>query len=211
MKKIQKIAVIGGTGKAGKYLVQELVKQGFQLKVLARNPEKIKQKSPLIEIITGNARDYDSIRALLTGCNAVISTLGTSKNEPDTCSVTVGNVIKAMHELNIKRYIELAGLAINTPEDEKGFQTRLIVGIMKLFFPAVINDRQKGHDLLSASDLQWTIVRSSMIELTDAKRPLKTSLSDSPGRKISASDLALFLVSQLTDEQFIRKCPFIAS
>jgi len=35
-----KIAVLGGTGKAGKYLVKQLRKQGFQIKLLLRNPEK---------------------------------------------------------------------------------------------------------------------------------------------------------------------------
>jgi putative NADH-flavin reductase len=211
MKQSNKIAIIGGTGKAGKYLVSELVKQGFTIKVLSRNPEKITQVSQLIEVVQGNARDYASIRTLITGCDAVISTLGPSRSEPDTCSVAVEHIIKAMQELKIKRYVELAGLAIDTPDDKKGFQTRLIVGILKRFFPAVINDRQKGYDLLSASNLDWTIVRSSMIELTDAKRTLKTSLADSPGRKISAADLAIFLINQLSDEQYVRKCPFVAS
>ncbi len=211
MNNIQKIAVIGGTGKAGKFLVDNLISRKYPIKMLARNPEKITQQSQLIEVVQGNARDYLSIRTLLTGCDAVISTLGSSKSEPDTCSVAVGHIIKAMQELKIKRYIELAGLAIDTPDDKKGFQTRLIVSILKRLFPAVINDRQKGYELLSASNLDWTIVRSSMIELTDEKRTLKTSLADSPGRKVSASDLAQFLVNQLSDEQYIRKCPFVAS
>lgn len=211
MKQSNKIAVIGGTGKAGKYLISELVKQGFHIKVLARNPEKITQKSQLIEVVQGNIRDYASIRTLLTGCDAVISTLGPSKNEPDTCSVAVEHIIKAMQELDLKRYIELAGLAIDTPDDKKGFQTRMIVGILKRLFPAVINDRQKGYDLLSASNLNWTIVRSSMIELTDVKRTLKTNLTDSPGRKVSATDLAIFIITQLSSMQFVRKCPFVAS
>ncbi len=211
MNQIQKIAVIGGTGKAGKYLVNELVKQEFAIKMLARNPENITGHSPLIEVISGNARDYNSIRKLLTGCDAVISTLGASRSEPDTCSVAVGHIIQAMQEQHIKRYIELAGLAIDTPDDKKGWKTRLVVNLIKNLFPAIINDRQKAFDLLRASDLSWTIVRSSMIKLTDAKRVLKTSLSDSPGGRISASDLAIFLIEQLTDERFIRKCPFVAS
>ena len=41
MEKYNKIAVIGGTGKAGKYLVKQLVNQGFKIKVLLRNPDKL--------------------------------------------------------------------------------------------------------------------------------------------------------------------------
>ena len=82
---------------------------------------------------------------------------------------------------------------------------------MKLFVPTIIADRQKAYGLLSSSDLDWTLVRSSMVELTDTHRDIKTSLSDSPGHRISATDLANFLVEELTDEQFIRKAPFISS
>jgi len=211
MKQSKKIAVLGGTGKEGKYLIDNLIKQGYEIKALTRNPEKLGNTSSSIEKITGNARNYESVYALLQGCDAVISTIGPSRKEPDTCSIATGNVIQAMQSLNIRRYIELAGLAIDTSSDKKGFMTKLLVGIMRLFFPAVINDRQKGYRILSESDLDWTLVRSSMIELTDAKRVVKTSLVDSPGRKVSSTDLALFLISQLSDEQFIRKAPFISS
>jgi putative NADH-flavin reductase len=211
MKQFKKIAVLGGTGKAGKYLIDNLINQGYEIKALTRNPEKLSHAGSSVEKITGDARNYESVYALIQGCDAVISTIGPSKKEPDTCSVATGHVIKAMQSLSIRRYIELAGLAIDTPSDKKGFMTKLLVGIMKLFFPAVINDRQKGYQLLSESDLDWTLVRSSMIELTDAKRVVKTSLIDSPGRKVSSTDLALFLISQLSDKQFIRKSPFISS
>jgi len=211
MKHPEKIAVLGGTGKAGRYLIKQLLKQGFAVKTLARNPEKIEPSGPLIKVIKGNSRDYNSIHALLTGCDAVISTLGPSRSEPDTCSVTIVHVIRAMHELKILRYIEVAGLAIDTPGDKKGFQTRLIVNILKLMLPTVIGDRQKCYLMLEASNINWTIVRCPMIKLTGSTGPVKTSLADSPGRKISSTDLALFLIDQLTAEKFLRKAPFVAN
>jgi putative NADH-flavin reductase len=211
MKPYKKIAVIGGTGKAGNYLIDQLINQGYQIKALTRHPEKLRHTSSLLEKITGDARNYETIFTLLQGCDAVISTLGPSKNEPDTCSIVTGHVIHAMQTLNMKRTIELAGLAIDTPSDKKGFITKLLIRIMKFIFPAIIADRQKGYRLLSESNLDWTVVRSSMIEQTDTKRPVKTSLLDSPGRKVSSTDLALFLISQLSDDQFIRQSPFISS
>jgi putative NADH-flavin reductase len=51
MQNIIKIAVIGGTGKSGKYLIQQLLGKGFPLKMLVRNLETFQIKSPLIEII----------------------------------------------------------------------------------------------------------------------------------------------------------------
>ena len=206
-----KVAVLGGTGKAGRYVIKELVKQGYAVKMLVRSPEKAPHKNPLIEVITGSAKNYSAIQRLLPGCDAVISALGPSKLEPDICSIAVSHISKLMNQIGIKRYIEIAGLAIETPEDRKGFRTRLIVKIIRTFFRNVVDDRQKVFGMLSAGKLNWTIVRCPMIELTDSQRKLKISMEDSPGNKISAADLAVFLVSELTDEQFYKKCPFVAS
>jgi putative NADH-flavin reductase len=207
----KKIAVLGGTGKAGKYLIKELIRQGYHIKALARNPGKFKQSDPSLEVVPGNAREYQSILNLLSECDAVISTLGPSGNEPDTCSIATGHMIKAMQALNISRFIEVAGLGIDTPEDKKGIFTRLLVAIMRWFASSVIYDRQKDYELLKNSNIQWTIVRCPMIKLTDLNRKIKTSLEDSPGNQISATDLARFLIDQLKNEMYICKAPFISN
>jgi putative NADH-flavin reductase len=211
MKQFKKIAVLGGTGKAGRFVIKQLLEKGYEVKALTRNPAKLTQSSRSLEIIQGDARDAETIHLLLKGCDAVISTIGPAIKTPDTCSIATGHVIDAAKRNKIKRYIELAGLAIDTPSDKKGFKTKLVVSIMKLFVPKIITDRQKAYGLLSGSDLDWTLVRSSMIELTDTRRVIKTSLYDSPGRKISATDLANFLLDELTNEKYIRKAPFISS
>jgi putative NADH-flavin reductase len=211
MKVIHKIAIIGGTGKAGKYLIDEMLRQEIPIRVLARNPDKVSQKSQLIEIVTGSVRNYNTVQRLLTGCSAVISTLGPSRAEPDTCSVAIGHLLRVMPQLKIRRYIEVAGLGIDTPNDKKGFRTRLIGWVIKAFFSEVANDRQKGYELLSNSSINWTIVRCPMIQLTESHRTLKVNLTDSPGNKVSAADLATFLVNQVYEELYVRKCPFVAS
>ncbi len=207
----KKIAVLGGTGNAGKYLVRELIRQGYFVRALARDPQKMELSGPLLEVVRGNARKYESINELVSGCDAVISTLGPSRNEPDTCSLAAGHILKAMSGMNIHRFIEIAGLGIDAPGDNKGIITRSLVAMMKWFASAVIADRQKDYELVKNSHARWTIVRCPMIKLTDVSGKVKTSLSDSPGIRISATDLARFLVDQLRSEEFIRKAPFIAN
>ena len=211
MEKYNKIAVIGGTGKAGKYLVNQLVSQGFQIKVLMRNPDKFKPDHPSVEKVTGNAINYESVLSLFQGCDAVISTLGQTKGESPVFNQSTRNIIQVMNSLNISRYIVITGLTIDTPYDKKGLRTRLLSKIMKLIFPVVIADKQKEYSILSESNLDWTIVRLPLIEQTDSKGTVKQSLTDCPGKKISATDLACFLIDQLADDQYIRKSPFIAN
>lgn len=82
---------------------------------------------------------------------------------------------------------------------------------MKETFPIVMADKEKALQHLQESDIEWTMVRLPWIEETAEQRVLKVSLKDCPGGKISTSDLATFVVQQLTDRTYIRKAPFIAS
>ena len=75
MKQQIKIAVLGGGGRTGKYLVTRLLKQGYTLKLLLRHPEDFFLKYPSVEVMKGDAIDPEAIRSLLEGCHAVISTV----------------------------------------------------------------------------------------------------------------------------------------
>ena len=82
---------------------------------------------------------------------------------------------------------------------------------MKTNYPKTTLDKQVEFDILSKNDIDWTLVRLPLIELTDERKRLHVSLEDCPGEKISATDLAHFLAAQLSDDTFIRKAPFIAN
>jgi putative NADH-flavin reductase len=211
MKQTIKIAVIGGTGKSGKYLVNQLINQGFQFKILVRNPEHFQTNNPNIEVIYGNVTDYHSIYELLKDCQAVISTLGMGipPSEPTIFSQSTSNVLKAMNSLNIKRYIVTTGLNVDTPLDKKSTKTAFATEWMKNTFPLSTADKQLEYKILSTSNVDWTLVRLPLIELTEERNPVTSNLEDCQGDKISAIDLANFLIEQLTSETFIRKAPFI--
>ncbi|MFT3793172.1 NAD(P)-dependent oxidoreductase [Flavobacterium sp.] len=208
-----KIAVIGGTGKAGKYLVQELLAQGFPVKLLLRNPDRLPIEHPLIETLVGNANKYDDVKSLLQNCGAIISTLGLGQphSEKNIFSTATGHILKAMEQLGIKRYIVITGLNVDTPFDHKGTHTQQGTDWMKMHFPETTADKQKEYELLSSSQLDWTLVRLPLIEQTLLRNETNVSLEDCPGEKISATDLAVFLIEQLQSGTYIRKSPFIAN
>jgi len=208
MNKNIKIAVVGGTGKAGKYLVKQLACEGFKIKVLTRNSKKIEENS-FVEKVIGSVTNYKSVYALINDCNVVISTLGQTKGEDPVFSVAASNIVKAMDTLKIKRYIVLTGLTLDTQFDNKGFRTKMKSMIMKLFFRKIITDKQNEYKILQCSTLDWTIVRVPFIELTDNQRGYQISLTDCKGSSITSTDLARFLVGQINDESFVRKAPFI--
>jgi putative NADH-flavin reductase len=210
---IHTIAVIGGTGKSGTYLVKALLHKGYRIKMLVRNPERVTFQNPLAEIITGNVADYQSVLQTITGSNAVISTLGLGipPSEHTIFSTANDNILNAMSQADVNRYIVIAGLNVDAPGDAKGPAAKAATEWMYANYPTSTHDRQLEYNLLSHSDADWTMVRLPMIELTDAQPEINVSLTDCPGTAISAASLAEFLIRQIEDDDFIRKAPFIAN
>ena len=213
MKRKIKIAVIGGTGKSGKYLVKQLIKQGFQLKILLRNPDNFQIKNALVEVVKGDVINYSSVSTLIEGCQAVISTLGLGipASEPTIFSQATTNVIQVMNELNVHRYIVTTGLNVDSPLDKKSSKTLFATDWMRKNYPISTTNKQSEFDILSNSNVDWTLVRLPLIEQTDESGEIIVSLEDCPGDKVSATDLANFLIEQLSTDKFVRKSPFIAS
>ncbi len=209
--KQHKIAVIGGTGKSGAYLVQELLRRNIPIKLLLRTHSIFETWNQQVEIVRGDARDYTSIQKLLEGCSAVISTLGQPKGESSIFSDATRNILQAMKESGINRYIVTTGLNVDAPGDEKNERVRMATDWMHQNYPETTKDKQVEYELLAASQTDWTLVRLPMIVQTDAHFPKKIDLKDCPGEKISAGDLACFLVDQLSNDEYIKKSPFIAN
>ena len=218
------IAVIGGTGKAGTYLVRQLLHQGYSLKLLLRNPAAFKHpfasSNPYltagsadtrIQLLQGDARDYASIAALVTGSQALISTLGQPKGEPPIFSAAATHIVRAMEQLGLPRYIAVTGLSIDLPADKKGPASRQASDYMRQLFPSIIADKQKEYELLSRSPGNWTLARVPLIVQTEERTSLTVSLEDCPGKKISATDLACWLIDQLPGGPWLRQAPFVAN
>ena len=203
-----KVAIIGGAGKAGKYLVQALLAKGFHLKVLLRTTEII---DPLVEVVKGDVKDLSTVRSLLQGCDVVISTLGQPKDEPLISGIATDHIITVMREFKITRYIFIAGITIDIPGDKKSAYTMEMSAFMKRSFPEVVADKQKAFELLQESNIDWTLVRLPFIVETATKGTIAVDPEDCPGDHINTVDLADFLVEQIFSKVYVRKAPFIAN
>lgn len=210
MKNISKAAILGGGGKTGNYLVSQLLKDGFELKILLRNPENLQIRDPKIEIIQGDALDFESIKLLTKDCQAVLSTIGQRKDEPLVASQVTRHVLKAMKEYDIKRYLLVAGLNIDTPFDKKSPKTKMATDWMKANFPLIQEDRQKAYDLLEESNINWTQVRVPFIEFVDRDSQIIINLEDCLGDKITALEISNFMIQEMIASKYSRQSPFIS-
>jgi len=211
MNRHHTVAVIGATGKAGKYLVKQLLQDEYIVKVLIRKSDIYPLAHPSLLVVEGDIQNIAAIEKLLIGCDVVISTLGQAKDEPLISSLAATNIAGVMIQYGVRRYIFVCGLNIDVPGDNKSAANIAKSDWMRNNFPDVVADKQKAYDIVAGSDIDWTMVRLPFIIQTDERGKLVISLEDCPGENINTSDLAEFLVGQIGDMQYVRKSPFVAS
>ena len=139
MESKKKIAIIGATGVTGKAVVLEALRRGYSVQALARDRSKVDVNNPALKVIEGSADDLSVIVELLTGCSAVISTLGPgfdkeiARKMVSTSATT--NVIQAMKQLEIKRYVVMSGASVVMPGDRT---TTLANMVTRFVFPFLL-------------------------------------------------------------------------
>ncbi|MFN1219022.1 NAD(P)-dependent oxidoreductase [Chryseobacterium kwangjuense] len=207
--KTNTIAVIGGTGKSGNYLIQELLEKGYPMRLLLRTPENFTLQHPLIEIIKGDARNFEDINRLIEGCSAVISKIGQPAGEKSIFTDATRNIIESMNSHGIKRYITITGLNVDTPFDHKNEKVKAATAWMHENYPETTKDKQEEYEILVSSNLDWTLVRLPLIIPSAENFKTEANLTDCKGEKISAADLSEFLVAQIDDEAYIKRSPFL--
>lgn len=205
------IAVIGATGKAGRYITKVLIEKGYPVKALVRNPEKLTVSSPQLTVLQGDATHEEDIARLLQGCVYVISAIGQPGNTIPVFSKVTTHIIQAMPAAGVRKYLLITGLSIDVPGDAKSERVQQLSAWMRQQYPELIADKQQEYQLLAASAVKWTIVRLPMIEQTDNRYPLAVSVTDCAGEKISATDIGYFLADQLESDAYVRQAPFIAN
>ncbi|MEK6294304.1 MAG: NAD(P)H-binding protein [Paraburkholderia tropica] len=70
------IALFGATGPTGTHIIEEALKQGYNLSVYARDAKKLEVFAGRVGIVIGDLQDRNAIAKCISGADAVISALG---------------------------------------------------------------------------------------------------------------------------------------
>lgn len=107
---MKKIALFGATGQTGKHVLKLAVEQGYQVKALVRNPDKLEFHHEFLEVIKGDILNLSDVEQTINGCDFVISVFGHVKGSPEWLQKggTV-NIIAAMKKYGLEKIISLSG------------------------------------------------------------------------------------------------------
>lgn len=143
------ILIIGGTGMLGKPVAQQLKADGFNVRLLARNPEKAqKLLGAGYEIVKGDVDNHAELRTAMTGADGVHISLKGGPTEADFERMdhfAVRDIARIAKEKNVGRVTLISAYAVSvekadTPESRS---------------------KVKGEAALKSSGVPYTIFRAS--------------------------------------------------
>lgn len=116
-----KVFVTGGTGFIGSHIVAELLAQGDEVTILARNPSKIPSflDLPGVTVVPGGLDDFAAIRLGLAGCDACIHNAIWWDEEPTELELkdvlASVRVFEAAAEAGVSHLIYTSSTAVHRP------------------------------------------------------------------------------------------------
>jgi len=114
-----RILVTGGTGFLGRNLLPLLIAQGFQVRVLTRNPEKYLWLHGLgVEAIAGDVQDEEAVNCAVRDCRYVVHAAGRfsfwGKHEQfELTNVQgAGNVMRAASLAGVEKFVHISTIVV---------------------------------------------------------------------------------------------------
>lgn len=204
------ITVFGASGKVGRMVVAEALSRGHKVVGFVHSDPNL-PGNKRFRVVQGDIYDAGAVAEAIEGSGAVISALGSwGTPRKNVLKSAMPNIIPAMQEHGVKRIISLTGHGANAPGDK--FEPLHIISrwVLVILAPKILHDGETHIEQLAASDLDWTVIRSSLME--EHGDPHKFSLTMKrplPLAVIHRKAVASCLVDLAETTKFNKQSPFI--
>ncbi|WP_017591709.1 NAD(P)-dependent oxidoreductase [Nocardiopsis potens] len=188
-----KILVIGAAGRTGRLVVDQAVGRGHTVTSLARRPLQGPGRAPQAEV-RGDATDPKVLREALQGQDAVVSAVGSS--------AILRALIPAMAEAGVKRLVMTSSRSIVAT------RPKAVVAVMWILLRTSYADLARAEGMLEMSELDWTVVRGSMLTDDAGAGKVHTDFeADATGgdHRLPRADYAMALIDTAEDDSLIRR------
>lgn len=197
---MKKVFVIGGAGKVGRKLIDQLTKRGHQTHAMYRNAAQVSELQSLGAIpVEGNLLKLDAERLskLMEGSDVVVFTAGAGgKGGMEMTNAIDGKglelAIEASKLANIKRFLLVSVFpeALRGKEVSETFENYMVV-------------KKQADVILAATDLDWVILRPGTLLDSSGTGKINAGLAI-PYGEVSREDVAATLVEIIEQPQLNR-------
>jgi putative NADH-flavin reductase len=194
--------------------VQQALASGYEVVAYARDPSKLGIVHEHLKVVQGGLSDRVMIERAISGADAVISVLGPrggSKDKPLTQGMQ--NITAAMDKQAVRRLIVSSTLSARDQNDLPELRARALVFLVRLTMHAAYEEIVGVAETVRASDLEWTIVRLTMLNNRPKSGKVRAGYlgRGEVGTWISRADIAGFMLQQVQDKKYVRQAPAISN
>ena len=201
------ITIIGASAGIGLEAVKRGLDRNHSITTLSRSGIEIEEKKSL-NVILGDATNKADLLSSIQNADAIIVTLGTSKNMNAT--TLFSDFAQLMVEIHKENKIDIPFIFVTGfgAGESKNYVPWLVKMFLKYFLKDVYADKTKMEEIITNSDLNWTVVRPGRLldkELTEKYRIENKLFKGINVGGINRADVADFLIKQAEEQTELKK------
>jgi putative NADH-flavin reductase len=195
------VLVFGATGKTGSLVVDRALAEDHRVTALVRSAGKIAQAA--VNVIIGDATNPADVAKAMKSQHVVIDTVGgtTPYKATQLESTTARNIIAAMHSEGVPRLIVVTMMGFGESRAQAPFWYKHL--LMTTFLRGSTQDKTAVEAEVRASNLDYVIVRPPILTEASSAGAARVIDANTIGHKITRTDLANFLVDQVTSNRYL--------
>ncbi|MBO3751058.1 NAD(P)H-binding protein [Streptosporangiaceae bacterium NEAU-GS5] len=201
------VAVLGATGATGRQVVSAALQRGHHVVALVRRTGTFTPRERLSEVTWPEVTDASALTRALPGTSVVISALGGADKGPTTvCTDGIRSAVTAMKAAGVTRLIAVSAHGVLETHDKSLYSLAVWANVAER-----MHDKETMEPLITASGLDWTIVRPPKLSDHDVNGKYRTG-TDLPIRlwsSVGRADLAAFLVEEAENPRYTHAHPRI--
>lgn len=200
MEKPSRILLTGATGYVGGRLLPLLVADGWRVRCLARQPERLSPSVPEgVEVVPGDLLDAPSLTAAMQGVEAayyLVHSMGATGDFEAQDRLAADNFAAAAQAAGVRRIIYLGGLGEDAPDLSAHLRSRHEVG-ERLQAHGVPVVEFRASVIIGSGSLSYEMIRALVERLPVMVTPRWVRVAAQP---IAIGDVLAYLRAALTVE-----------
>jgi uncharacterized protein YbjT (DUF2867 family) len=147
MRTGKKVLLAGSTGYLGQYLARQLIQDGIDTRLIARNPAKLNFDVKSVELVKAEVTKPETLKGLFRDVDTVISTIGITRQKDDLTYMDVdfrgnANLLDEAKVSGVRKFIYIS-----------------VLNGEKLRNLKICEAKEKFVDYLKSSGLEYCIIR----------------------------------------------------
>lgn len=202
------ITVFGANGRVGSLLVQKLTEQGHAVRAFVHGEPK--QRLTSVVYIQGDVADKASVTEALQGAEAVVSALGSwGTKDKNILTVAMKTIVPLMEAQGIRRIVSLTGADAQVDGEKHSLISHASHALFSRLAPKIMKDGETHIQLLKQSQLDWTVLRSPVMNEKGKGTYQLSGTYPMPWQTIHRHAVAQAMVDQVAVADFVKAAPYL--